>query len=100
MAVERDFRALGLPTRGMARKLLYGLGKAILIACGALAVVWFFDGAEWRKTDWLFIALGLAISYLDGTAKDKYAEYEYRLDDLERRLSELEPDPWADDLPR
>lgn len=64
------------------------LGKYVLTAIGALLLFWFLtaaDMSESSKLGWLLICFVLWINYETNTAKDRMAELEWRIEDLERK---------------
>lgn len=59
-------------------------GILALIYIGSL----FLTGLDFEtRTGWLLFGLVMAISYVDGSLKDRISMLEYRVDELSRRLN-------------
>jgi len=45
---------------------------------------------------WYVVGLGFAIMYMDSTYRDKVTDLEFKIESIEERLSEIDPDNSSD----
>ena len=58
----------------------------LILSAGAIG----FFGEFEIPLGWYIAALAIAIVFIDGTYKDKISDLEFRIDDLNERLNELD----------